>query len=68
MCTFSENYSTAVCPQVGILINNAGLFYKHPDFLEAIPDVTTERIVVVNSLIPTMVSKPLMCWCTDPVP
>ncbi len=45
--------------QVGILINCAGMFQPHPDYIEAMPDQRMQDMVTLNSLVPTMVSR----WC-----
>lgn len=41
--------------QVGILVNCAGMFQPHPDYLEAMPDQRLQDMVTLNSLVPTMV-------------
>ena len=40
---------------VGVLVNNAGMSYDQPDFLETIDDVLLRDIITINTLAPTRV-------------
>lgn len=42
-------------PQVGVLVNNAGLSYDHPEYLDEVEDGFVSDIVTINALVPTMV-------------
>lgn len=42
-------------PQVGILLNNAGAFYEHPDYLETLGSDWIQGHLWINCLAPTMV-------------
>ena len=46
--------------QVGILVNNAGLSYDHPEYLDEVEDEFVSDLVTINALVPAMVS--LGCW------
>ncbi|GAB4817824.1 hypothetical protein N2152v2_004870 [Parachlorella kessleri] len=42
---------------VGVLVNNAGMSYDHPDYLETIDDDLLRDIITINTLAPTRLSK-----------
>ena len=48
-------YLPASHPQVGILVNNAGVSYDHPEYLDQVEGGTITDIVTVNALVPTLV-------------
>jgi len=45
------------CTQVGILVNNAGLSYDHPEYLDEVEDEFIADLVTINALVPTMVRR-----------
>lgn len=53
-------------PQVGILVNNAGAFYKHPDHLETLTDEWVQGHLCINCLAPTMVRGRAVWRCAAP--
>lgn len=52
---FSLPYPAAL--QVGILLNNAGAFYEHPDYMETLDGKWVEGHLWINCLAPTMVRQ-----------
>ena len=49
------------CVQVGLLVNNAGLSYDHPEYLDEVDATFLADIVAINALAPTMVRPPAGC-------
>jgi hypothetical protein len=47
--------------QVGILVNNAGVSYDHPEYLDQVEGATITDIVTVNALVPTLVRPVPAC-------
>ncbi|KAL4430884.1 hypothetical protein ABPG75_006140 [Micractinium tetrahymenae] len=43
--------------EVGILVNNAGVSYDHPEYLGEVDDQAVYDMVAVNALVPAMLSK-----------
>lgn len=45
------------CPalQVGVLVNNAGLSYDHPEYLDEVDAGFISDIMTINALVPAMV-------------
>lgn len=43
--------------EVGILVNNAGLSYDHPEYLDEVEDEFVSDLVTINALVPAMLSK-----------
>ncbi|KAI7844061.1 hypothetical protein COHA_002205 [Chlorella ohadii] len=43
--------------QIGILLNNAGAFYEHPDYLETLGQEWIQEHLWINCLAPTMLCK-----------
>jgi 17beta-estradiol 17-dehydrogenase / very-long-chain 3-oxoacyl-CoA reductase len=42
---------------VGILVNNAGMSYDHPDYLERLSDDFLRDLITINTLAPTKVGR-----------
>lgn len=47
--------------QVGILVNNAGMSYDHPEYLADTDDQALHDMVCINALVPVMVSTASRC-------
>jgi NAD(P)-dependent dehydrogenase (short-subunit alcohol dehydrogenase family) len=55
--TFSRLAEALEGVDVGILINNAGMSYDHPDYLETLGDDFLRDLININCLSPTRVSR-----------
>eukprot|EP00887_Chlorella_sp_A99_P005417 scaffold1.g5417.t1 len=42
---------------VGLLVNNAGMSYDHPEYLDALAAGEVERLVAINTVAPTLLCK-----------
>lgn len=56
--------------QVGVLVNNAGLSYDHPEYLDEVEDGFVADIVTINALVPAMVGLGWgwAGWCVGAAP
>ncbi|KAI3433622.1 hypothetical protein D9Q98_003431 [Chlorella vulgaris] len=43
--------------EVGLLVNNAGLSYDHPEYLDQVAEQDVYDVVAVNALVPTMLAR-----------
>ena len=58
VCHWPPLLAAAPLPtQIGILLNNAGAFYEHPDYLETLGQEWIQEHLWINCLAPTMVRK-----------
>lgn len=55
--TFAKIKATLEGLEVGVLINNAGLSYDHPEYLDEVPDDLVYDMININALVPTMLTK-----------
>lgn len=52
--------------EVGVLVNNAGMSYDHPEYLDAIEDALVTDIVNINAIAPTRVSGLFILLSSEP--
>lgn len=52
--------------EVGILINNVGCSYEHPEYLHLIDDAVVDRLIRINILATVKVRNQIVSWIFSP--